>query len=45
MNLVLKIFAARGKVEKKSGEKKEKKTASFRALLKKKMNPHKRVGG
>jgi hypothetical protein len=34
MNLVLKIFPPRGKVEKNSGEK-TKKTASFRALLKK----------
>ncbi len=43
MNLVLKIFPPGGKVEKNSGEK-NKKTA-FCRVLKKNMNPRKRVWG
>ena len=39
-----KIFSSRRQSRKKNREKKQK-TASCSALLKKKMNPHKRVGG
>ena len=44
MNLVLKIFPPRGKVEKNSGKKK-KKNGFFSRSFEKNMNPHKRVGG
>ena len=44
MNLILKFFSSRGKVEKNSGEKNEK-NGFFSRSFEKNMNPHKRVGG